>query len=76
MKIIIVVVVLLGLPVPKTPRFQKATKTTSKPKKKCKVFASLDESESSDDSDVDWIPGVSEEVAKRNKMIKRFVPGQ
>ena len=31
-------------------------------------------SESSDDSDEDWVPG-SEEVRKRNKMIKRFIPG-
>lgn len=51
---------------------------TTKSKKKRKVFSSLDSSssESSDDSDdIDWMPGVSEEVARRNKMIKRFVPG-
>lgn len=71
----------LGLPVPKTPKFQKPTKAPKRTKKKRKVFASLDESsesssESSDDSDMDWIPGVSEEVTKRNKMIKKFAPGK
>ena len=32
-------------------------------------------SESGDDSDEDWVPG-SEEVRRRNKIIKRFIPGR
>ena len=31
--------------------------------------------ESNDDSDEDWVPG-SEEVRRRNKMIKRFIAGR
>ena len=67
----------LGLPVPavpaglpsrnrKTPVKKRNTETT--------IVDSESTSESSDDSDEDWVPG-SEEVRKRNKMIKRFIPG-
>ena len=69
---------LLGLPVPavpaglpsrtrKTPVKKRNTETT--------IADSESTSESSDDSDEDWVPG-SEEVRKRNKMIKRFIPGK
>ena len=53
-------------------------RTRKKPAKKHKTLSASHDSESSsdssDDSDEDWVPG-SEEVRRRNKMIKRFIPG-
>ena len=66
-----------GLPVPAVPAGL-PTRTRKTPTKKRKAQSSSHDnessSESSDDSDEDWVPG-SEEVRKRNKMIKRFIPG-
>lgn len=68
---------LTGLPVPAVPAGL-PTRTRKTPAKKRKAKSSGHEressSESSDDSDEDWVPG-SEEVRKRNKTIKRFIPG-
>ena len=66
-----------GLPVPAVPAGlpNRPRKTTAK--KLNEVSISQDgesSSESADDSDEDWVPG-SEEVRRRNKMIKRFIPG-
>ena len=68
---------LLGLPVPAVPaglpsRIRKTP--VKKPKTDTTIADSESTSESSEDSDEDWVPG-SEEVRKRNKMIKRFIPG-
>ena len=68
---------LLGLPVPAVPAGlpSRNRKTpVKKPKTEATIADSESASESSDDSDEDWVPG-SEEVRKRNKMIKRFIPG-
>lgn len=66
-------IVFAGLPVPAVPAGLRKT-----PVKKLKeVFISQDSessSESGDNSDEDWVPG-SEEMRRRNKMIKRFIPG-
>ena len=66
-----------GLPVPAVPAGL-PIRTRKPPAKKSKTLSVNEESEgsseSSDDSDEDWVPG-SEEVRKRNKMIKRFIPG-
>ena len=54
------------------------SRTRKTPAKKRKTLFTSNEtndsSESSDDSDEDWVPG-SQEVRKRKKMIKRFIPG-
>lgn len=67
-----------GLPVPAIPAGMpsRPRKTPAKKRKTLSVQTQGDESsnESSDDSDEDWVPG-SEEVRRRNKMIKRFIPG-
>jgi len=67
----------LGLPVPAVPAGL-PTRPRKTPVKRAKqVTISQDgesSSESCDDSDEDWVPG-SEEVRRRNKMIKRFIPG-
>ena len=68
---------LLGLPVPAVPAgLPSRTRKTpvKKPKTDTTIADSESTSESSEDSDEDWVPG-SEEVRKRNKMIKRFIPG-
>lgn len=67
----------LGLPVPAVPAgLPSRTRKTpvKKPKTEATIADSESASESGDDSDEDWVPG-SEEVRKRNKMIKRFIPG-
>ena len=66
-----------GLPVPAVPAGLPSRPRKALVKKLNEVFISQDgesSSESGDDSDEDWVPG-SEEVRRRNKMIKRFVPG-
>ncbi|XP_078361042.1 histone-lysine N-methyltransferase PRDM9-like [Oculina patagonica] len=66
----------LGLPVPAIPAGlpSRPRKTPAKKRKTLSVDReSESSSESSDDSDEDWVPG-SEEVRKRKKMIKRFLP--
>ena len=69
---------LLGLPVPAVPAGL-PSRTRKTPVKKRNTETTMADSEStsesSDDSDEDWVPG-SEEVRKRNKMIKRFIPGK
>ena len=66
-----------GLPVPAVPAGL-PIRTRKKPAKKRNTLSTSHDSESSsdssDDSDEDWVPG-SEEVRRRNKMIKRFIPG-
>ncbi|KAJ7382258.1 hypothetical protein OS493_036161 [Desmophyllum pertusum] len=64
----------LGLPVPAVPAGlpSRPRKTPAKKSKSLSVNGESS-SESSDDSDEDWVPG-SEEVRKRKKMIKRFIP--
>ena len=68
---------LLGLPVPAVPAGL-PSRTRKTPVKKLKTDTTIADSEStsesSNDSDEDWVPG-SEEVRKRNKMMKRFIPG-
>ena len=67
----------IGLPVPAVPAGLpiRIRKPPSKKRKALSVNQeSEDSSESSDDSDEDWVPG-SEEVRKRNKMTRRFIPG-
>ena len=68
----------LGLPVPAVPAgLPSRTRKTpvKKPKTETTIADSESSSESGDDSDEDWVPG-SEEVRRRNKMIKRFIPGR
>ena len=65
---------LLGLPVPAVPAGL-PSRTRKTPVKKRNTETTIADSEStSESSDEDWVPG-SEEVRKRNKMIKRFIPG-
>ena len=66
-----------GLPVPAVPAGLPSRPRKTPVKKPKEVPISQDDessSESGDDSDEDWVPG-SEEVRRRNKMIKRFIPG-
>ena len=66
-----------GLPVPAVPAGlpSRPRKTPAKKRTTLSVNDNGESSdESSDDSDEDWVPG-SEEVRKRKKMIKRFIPG-
>jgi len=66
-----------GLPVPAVPAGLPSRPHKAPVKKTKEVSISPDaesSSESGDDSDEDWVPG-SEEVRRRNKMIKRFIPG-
>ena len=67
-----------GLPVPAVPAGL-PSRTRKAPVKKRNTETTIADSESTsesnDDSDEDWVPG-SEEVRKRNKMIKRFIPGR
>ena len=69
---------MLGLPVPVVPAGL-PSRTRKTPAKKPKTDTTIADSEisneSSDDNDEDWVPG-SEEVRRRNKMIKRFIPGR
>lgn len=66
----------LGLPVPVVPAGVQSRPRRA-PAKRCKTLSigqgGESSDESSDDSDDDWVPG-SEEVRRRNKMIKRFIP--
>ena len=68
----------LGLPVPAVPAGL-PSRTRKTPVKKRNTETTIADSESSnessDDSDEDWVPG-SEEVRRRNKMIKIFIPGR
>jgi len=67
----------LGLPVPAVPAGLPTRPHKTSVKKAKELSISPDgesSSESGDDSDEDWVPG-SEEVRRRNKMIKRFIPG-
>ena len=69
--------ILTGLPVPAVPAGLPSRPRKTPAKKRKTLSVSQDgesSSESSDDSDEDWVPG-SEEVRRRNKMIKRFIPG-
>ncbi len=66
-----------GLPVPAIPAGlpSRPRKTPAKKRKTLSVDREGESSsESSEDSDEDWVPG-SEEVRRRKKMIKRFLPG-
>lgn len=66
-----------GLPVPAVPAGLPSRPRKTPIKKLNEVSISQDSessSESGADSDEDWVPG-SEEVRRRNKMIKRFIPG-
>ncbi|CAH3196558.1 unnamed protein product, partial [Porites evermanni] len=66
----------LGLPVPAVPAgLPSRTRKTPVKKRNTETTVADSESsnESSDDSDEDWVPG-SEEVRRRNKMIKIFIP--
>ena len=68
----------LGLPVPAVPAGL-PSRTRKTPVKKRNTETTIADSESSnessDDSDEDWVSG-SEEVRRRNKMIKIFIPGR
>ena len=67
-----------GLPVPALPAgLPSRTRKTpvKKPKTETTIADSESSNESSDDSDEDWVPG-SEEVRRRNEMIKRFTLGR
>lgn len=66
-----------GLPVPAVPAGLPSRPRKTPVKKVNEVSTSQDgesSSESGDESDEDWVPG-SEEVRRRKKMIKRFIPG-
>ena len=66
-----------GLPVPAVPAgLPSRPRKTPAQKLRTSSVNHDDEnsSESSEDSDEDWVPG-SEEARRRNKMIKRFIPG-
>ena len=66
-----------GLPVPAVPAGL-SSRPRKRPVKKLNEVSTSQygesSSESGDDSDDDWVPG-SEEVRRRKKMIKRFIPG-
>ena len=77
--VIIIINFFSGLPVPAVPAGlpSRPRKTPVKKLNDSEVSISQDgesSSESGDDSDEDWVPG-SEEVRRRNKMMKRFIPG-
>ena len=70
-------IVFAGLPVPAVPAGLPSRPRKTPVKKLKEVSISQDSessSESGDNSDEDWVPG-SEEMRRRNKMIKRFIPG-
>ena len=69
---------ILGLPVPAVPAGLPC-RTRKPPAKKSKTSSTVGQdsessSEDTDESDEEWVPG-SEEVRKRKKMFKRFIPG-